>query len=120
MNTSDKRRIEETLAQVISECWQNEDFKTRLVASPLETIKEIDQNFSIPHGKTLIVRDQTAEKTLYVNIPAQIEVGDIELSDKQLESVAGGTSARLTTFQSEVYKDYLSKFLKPGDFNPQA
>jgi hypothetical protein len=45
---------------------------------------------NIPTGKTLVVRDQTDESTVYINIPANINLEDVELNEEQLEAVAGG------------------------------
>jgi hypothetical protein len=44
---------------------------------------------NLPAGKTLVVRDQTDESAVYINIPAKAEV-DAELNEEQLEAVAGG------------------------------
>ena len=44
----------------------------------------------MPEGKTLVVRDQTSEETVYINIPAENAMEDVELNEEQLEAVAGG------------------------------
>ena len=90
MTNSEKKRIQETFGQVITRCWSDESFKSRLVANPIAAIKEVAPSFSIAKGKTLVVRDQTSDDTLYINIPAQAEVSNMELTDSQLEAVAGG------------------------------
>ena len=43
----------------------------------------------MPEGKTLVVRDQTDESAVYINIPAKQQL-DAELSEEQLSAVAGG------------------------------
>lgn len=48
------------------------------------------KKLNLPEGKTLVVRDQTEEDTVYINIPAAPEV-DSELNEEQLEAVSGGT-----------------------------
>ncbi len=38
----------------------------------------------------MVVRDQTDESTVYINIPANADIDDIELNEEQLEAAAGG------------------------------
>ncbi len=44
----------------------------------------------MPEGKTIIVKDQTDASTVYINIPAEQKMDDVELNEEQLEAVAGG------------------------------
>ena len=77
-------------AEVVQKAWEDAEFKKALMENPLEAIEKLTgQKVSIPEGKTLVVRDQTDEATVYINIPAQPEV-DAELNEEQLEAVAGG------------------------------
>ena len=79
------------LQQVINEAWENADFKKKLIDSPLTAIEELTgEKLNIPEGKTFVVRDQTDESTVYINIPAEQKLEDVELSEEQLEAVAGG------------------------------
>lgn len=81
---------QQVLQQVVQEAWENADFKRNLVANPVATIEKfIGKGLNIPEGKTLIVRDQTDENTVYINIPAN-QLEDVELDEKQLEAVSGG------------------------------
>lgn len=84
-------REQKLLQQVVSEAWENADFKSKLIANPLEAIEDLTgEKLSIPKGKTFVVRDQTDESTVYINIPAKQELDDVELNEDQLEVVAGG------------------------------
>ncbi|WP_229201935.1 hypothetical protein [Arsenicibacter rosenii] len=38
----------------------------------------------------MVVNDQTDKSKIYVNIPAEPEIESMELSEEQLEAVAGG------------------------------
>lgn len=77
--------------QVINEAWENATFKKELLANPLEAIEKLTgQRVQLPEGKTLVVRDQTAEDTIYINIPVEQNLENVELSEQQLEEVAGG------------------------------
>ncbi len=84
---------QKVLQQVINEAWENENFKQELMNDPLSAIEKLTgQRVQLPEDKTLIVRDQTDENTIYINIPAEHNLEDIELNEEQLEAVAGGGS----------------------------
>lgn len=77
-------------AEVVQKAWEDAEFKKALIANPLEAIEKLTgKKLNLPEGKKLVVRDQTDESTVYINIPAAPEV-DAELSEEQLEAVAGG------------------------------
>ena len=79
------------LQQVINEAWENADFKKKLIDSPLTAIEELTgEKLNLPEGKTFVVTDQTDEATVYINIPAEQKMDDVELNEEQLEAVAGG------------------------------
>ena len=81
---------QEVLQQVINEAWENETFKAELMASPVAAIENLTGEKLDLKGKELIVRDQTDESTIYINIPQEQSLEDIELNEEQLEAVAGG------------------------------
>ena len=91
--SNSKNAVAETFQQVIMKCWQDEAYKARLVANPVEAIREVNPDFSIVEGKTLVVRDQTDAGTLYINVPPMVDTDDVELSEKELEAVAGGATS---------------------------
>lgn len=79
-------------AEIVQKAWEDENFKKELVANPVEAIERLTgKKLNLPEGKSLVVRDQTAEDTVYINIPAEPKkVDDLELNEEQLEVVAGG------------------------------
>lgn len=82
---------EKLFHQVVTEAWDNADFKAELVANPVAAIEKLTgQKLVLPEGKTIVVKDQTAENTVFINVPAKQEMEDAELSDAQLEVVSGG------------------------------
>jgi hypothetical protein len=44
----------------------------------------------MPEGINIIVEDQTSSSNIYMNIPAKPNYENFELTDEQLEVVAGG------------------------------
>lgn len=81
---------EQLFQQVVTEAWENATFKAELMSNPLAAIEKLTgKKLALTKGKTLVVRDQTAENNVYINIPALPEV-DAELNEEELEKVAGG------------------------------
>ena len=77
--------------QVISEAWKDAAFKAELMADPAGAIERLTgQKVNLPAGKTLVVRDQTDENVVYVNVTASQIADGVELNEEQLEAVAGG------------------------------
>lgn len=102
----------ELYAQLVSKCWEDSDFKDRLVSDPVNVIQEFTgEALSIPEGKTLVINDQTDTSNVYVNIPPQEILDNMELTDKQLEAVAGGASIPIT------WEDLVLFYLDPWN-NP--
>lgn len=76
--------------EIVQKAWEDADFKKELVANPVAAIEKLTgKKMTLPEGKTLVVRDQTDDSTVYINIPAKQEV-DAELNDAQLDLAAGG------------------------------
>jgi hypothetical protein len=87
-------KSQQLLQQVVTEAWENADFKKKLIADPVNAIEELTgEKLNIPEGKTFVVKDQTDESTVYINIPAEQKMDNVELNDAQLEAVAGGKGA---------------------------
>ena len=102
-------REQELLQQVVNEAWNNAEFKKSLIENPLEAIEALTgEKLNIPEGKTFVVRDQTDESTVYINIPAPTMKDDVELNEEQLEAVAGGKGL--------IYYD--NPFVNPGGPTP--
>lgn len=85
------KKVEEVLKQIISKAWEDLNFRKELIADPINTI----QNYTgakviLPEGKELIILDQTDKNKVFVNIPSEPDFEDVELSEDQLEIIAGG------------------------------
>ncbi|UKB83916.1 NHLP leader peptide family RiPP precursor [Chryseobacterium sp. MEBOG06] len=77
-------------AEIVQKAWNDAEFKKELMANPVAVIEEFTgKKVSLPEGKTIVVRDQSDESTMYINIPAKVQI-DAELNEEQLEAVAGG------------------------------
>ncbi|WP_299674869.1 NHLP leader peptide family RiPP precursor [uncultured Dokdonia sp.] len=88
MEISNKENI---LQSIITKAWEDKAFKTQLLTNPKEAIEDFTgQAINLPEGKQLIVTDQTNESVIYINIPTEPNMESLELSEEQLEAVAGG------------------------------
>ena len=84
-------REQQLLQTVIQTAWSDSDFKSRLMEQPLEAIQTLTgEALNLPKNKTILVTDQSSQHVIYINIPAQPSMDDMELNEEQLEIVAGG------------------------------
>jgi hypothetical protein len=84
--------------EIIGKCWEDESFKQSLIESPEATLEAYTGSpVRLPEGVQLVVNDQTDDNVIYFNIPPQVTDGNLELSDEQLEMVAGGDVIALGT-----------------------
>ena len=87
-------REQQLFQTIISKAWEDESFKQELLSNPYKAIENLTgEKVQLPEGKTLVVRDQTSEETIYINIPADQRMDDVELNEEELEAVAGGTTS---------------------------
>ena len=83
---------QKVMRQVISEAWNNPAFKAELTASPIEAIEKLTgQTIKLPEGVDRIeVVDQSDSNQIHLNIPRKPNFENVELSEEELEVVAGG------------------------------
>jgi len=83
MISSKQETHEQTLSRIITRCWADAAFKTRLLADPAAVLREA--GLDVPAGTELRAVEDTAQRVHWV-IPAR----PAELSDEALENMAGG------------------------------
>ena len=78
-------------SQVVQKAWQDLQFMKELVANPVGAIEELTgHKVSLPEGQKLVVVDQSDASTVYFNVPRKMNIESLELTEEQLEQVAGG------------------------------
>lgn len=87
METTDFKNL---YKKIIDKAWEDENFKNELIVHPLKTLNQFTKRELDFGGKNLIIEDQTDCNTIYLNIPPKMDFENIELSEEQLEKIAGG------------------------------
>ncbi|WP_257669656.1 class IIb bacteriocin, lactobin A/cerein 7B family [Parapedobacter tibetensis] len=78
-------------AQVVQRAWEDAQFKSELMANPVEIMEKLTgHKINLPEGQKMVVVDQSNESTVYFNIPRKVDFDTLELTEEQLEQVAGG------------------------------
>ena len=89
--TEQQQKGQEILNTIIRKSWEDEAFKQKLISDPRAIIAIETGNPLDAESKTqFIVEDQTNTDFVYLNIPRKIDLNELELTDEQLEMVAGG------------------------------
>lgn len=89
--------------QIVAKAWQDDKFKNRLLAEPAAVFQEF--GVEVPAGVQLRVVENT-DQVVHLTLPAEPREG--ELSDDDLENVAGGFGSVLASFA------YAAKALSKG------
>lgn len=79
----------ELMRTLVEKAWESATFKDQLVKNPVETIESVTGN-KLNQEVNFVVEDQTDSSVIYLNIPRNLDIENIELSDEQLENVSGG------------------------------
>ncbi|CAH0336626.1 hypothetical protein FVB9288_02334 [Flavobacterium sp. CECT 9288] len=97
MNISEKQaKFNEYQNKIINLCWTDETFKQELIANPAETLSKLGA--TIDSNTKIVVNDQSDASVLNINIPPKPDMADIELTEEELEIVAGGQEASIRSY----------------------
>lgn len=89
--SKEQEAFKKDLATAMAKAWESESFKNELMASPRKAIESVTgRKLNIKEDVNFIVTDQSAPSTFYFNLQSKPELDNIELSEDQLELVAGG------------------------------
>lgn len=84
-----QKQSAELLKTLAQKAWESSAFKEQLIENPIATIESVTGQKMQP-DINVIVEDQTDVSKVYLNIPRKVELDELELTDEQLEMVAGG------------------------------
>lgn len=77
---------------IVNRAWKDDDFKNELIKNPKGTIEKT-MGGKVKEEYKLVVEDQTNSSFIYLNIPKKINIENFELTEEQLELVAGGKTS---------------------------
>lgn len=80
---------QEVLTKVFQKAWDSPTFKGELIRNPVQTLQSFTGVSFLP-TRRIVVEDQSDASVIYLNIPAQPDLSHIELSEEDLEQIAGG------------------------------
>ncbi|KVV15523.1 hypothetical protein [Flavobacterium sp. TAB 87] len=98
------------LDAIVKKAWEDPTFKSNLIATPLATIENfLGHSVLLPKGEKITFVDQTDSSIIFINIPAELNMDDLELNEQQLDIVAGGDITppiiiRPTNFSGDIFK----------------
>jgi hypothetical protein len=79
------------LQSIVKKAWKDPVFKSNLTTNPVTTIEKfLGHPIHLPEGKNIAVVDQTNSSTIFINIPAEPNIEDMELNEEQLDVISGG------------------------------
>ncbi|WP_298511871.1 NHLP leader peptide family RiPP precursor [uncultured Kordia sp.] len=82
---------QELYQKIVQRAWEDAQYKKELMANPLAAIEKLTGiKLNIPSDTKIVVNDQTDASKVYINIPIEPNMDDVELNEEQLEAVAGG------------------------------
>jgi hypothetical protein len=84
----DANDVKKVLVDIKSKAASDKAFMAELIENPRGALASM--GISLPPEADLVVSDQTDESIVYLNLPPKPEVDSMELSDEQMEQVAGG------------------------------
>ena len=100
INQDQAQEYAKQYGQVVARAWADDAFKARLLAEPAAVLRE--EGFVLPEGVELRAVENT-ERVMYLTLPPKPSE---DLTDEQLNSVAGGltagSSSSLSTFSCPV------------------
>lgn len=87
MDQAQAQDIAKKYAQIVARAWADDTFKSRLLSDPTAVLRE--EGIDVPEGIEIRAVENT-DKVAYLTLPP---TPSEELSDEELESVAGGSTA---------------------------
>lgn len=103
-------------SELVARAWADEGFKKRLMADPVPVLKE--HGFPLPPAGVEVRVVENTDNVRYLLLPARPKTGVGDLSDKDLEGVAGGLSLGGTYLSSRQFESL--KLAAVGAFAERA
>ena len=81
---------EQLEGKLIARVWEDDEFRTKVTTNPNSTVEDL-LGEALPEGMNVVIAEES-DKQMTIVIPPrpELESGEEELSEGQLEEVAGG------------------------------
>jgi hypothetical protein len=99
--TSQPRSRQEIEAHLVAKTWKDESFKQQLLSNPKAVIEK-EFGVQLPAELNVQIVEEDAQ-TLYINLPMRPDFSGTELSDRDLEAVAGGGTPSLAVAATVIF-----------------
>ncbi|MBB4807381.1 hypothetical protein HNP38_002685 [Chryseobacterium defluvii] len=88
MELTNDQRI---LQSIVQKAWRDPVFKNNLLQNPVAAVESfLGHPINLPEGKKISFVDQTDTSTIFITIPAEPDIEDMELDEELLDMVSGG------------------------------
>ncbi|QVY64641.1 hypothetical protein [Polaribacter sp. Q13] len=90
--------------ELVQKAWESATFKEQLINNPEIAISEVTGVTSkLIEDTKIVVEDQTDSNIIYLNIPQKVNLDDFELTEEQMEMVAGGILVSTALALAAIY-----------------
>jgi hypothetical protein len=113
--TIEQKKGQEVFFKIISEAWENEEFKKTLLETPDEALEKFFGR-KPPISKKIKVSDQSDPDYLYINIPIKPQKKDEKLDNNSDDVVIKGKKGQIMTDYEGLY-DSLNETRIKKDFS---
>ncbi|MGH1518489.1 hypothetical protein [Chryseobacterium sp. JK1] len=96
--TEEQKKGQEVFFKIISEAWENEDFKKDLIDNPEEALEKFFGR-KLPIDKKIMITDQSDPEYLYINIPVKPQM----VNKKSEETIKDHKNGRIMTDYKGLY-----------------
>ncbi|MFZ4931651.1 hypothetical protein [Chryseobacterium sp. Mn2064] len=96
--TEEQKKGQEVFFKIISEAWENEDFKQYLIDNPEEALEKFFGR-KLPIDKKIKITDQSDPEYLYINIPVKPQMANKEPE----ETIKDHKNGRIMTDYKGLY-----------------
>jgi len=103
ITVQDQEKGAELMKTLVEQAWESATFKEQLIKNPVSTIEQVTgKELTLNNDKRIVVEDQTDNSVIYFNIPAKVNIDELELTEEQLELVAGGITPAVVGFGAAI------------------
>lgn len=100
--TEEQKKGQEVFFRIISEAWENEDFKKYLLENPEDALEKFFGR-KLPIDKKIKITDQSDPEYLYINIPVKPDNGNQDYGNKSDKTARSNKSGRIMTDYKGLY-----------------